>query len=738
MRSPLFLPNLAAVSAGSPKLDRIFIANRGEICCRIISTYRLLGLTSITVYTDEDAGSLHVLEADEAIRIPPRDSSQGSPFLDIDLLLRLAKQAKADAVHPGYGYLSENTEFATAIREASIVFIGPTAQAISTLGNKRQSKEFLAKNGPGIPLIPGYSGTSQEVEELRHAADAIGYPLLLKASAGGGGKGIRIYIEAGKHVEVQIIGDQHGNVISLFERDCSVQRRHQKIIEEAPCSWLSEKMRKAMCDTAFNSRIQVEHPITEEVTGFDIVALQLFVASGGNLKTLPFDDMSITGHSIECRLYAEDPQRQFLPELGIIHAWRPADPSLVPHGRVRFETAVASGTNITMSFDPMIAKIIVWGPDRAHAIQGMISVLSHSLCVGLKTNQLFLQSCLLHPDFRNPAYTTSFIERRLEKLLKHPIRGPLEELRKHITAVPAAYLWNQAAASRRHDHHFGRIGTRFRNQDQDKANNFSHILTVDIQKPISTDVTFEQVVLSTWLPRQGQRNLEHRLHQIALDSILDKVRSGTEYEQGTSPKRLAAIYNSITNLKKADSLTKVPHVNIEIKSLGSTGNQTDVVLDLNNQRFRGTLVFPDGQIIDSPIANQQPHRILFHSSVLGTWIAFKSFDTLTYIESLRVSTVADAAADHSTVVLAPMPCKVLRLLQQTGDVVRAGQKVLVIESMKMEMTIAANGDGQLNYKVQEGQALAEGEIRTHEKSLNQAWMEYWDLGDVAWLELVLQ
>ncbi|KAI8293458.1 Methylcrotonoyl-CoA carboxylase subunit alpha [Colletotrichum sp. SAR 10_98] len=442
-----------------------------------------------------DALSQHVADAHESICIGSIEHDTKNPFLNIDLLLKTALEAHADAVHPGYGYLSENADFADRVRATRLTFVGPTGQTISTLGDKRTSKEYLRTHAPEVPLIPGFSGSSQNVEDLQDAAIRIGFPVMLKASAGGGGKGMRVvreasqlqseldraqseaqrsfgssdcilekFIESSKHVEIQIVGDQHGNVVSLFERDCSVQRRNQKVIEETPCLFLDEQTKKSMSDTAIkigkllgyegagtvefvvdtatkkfyflevNTRLQVEHPITEEVVGVDLVSLQLYVAAGGRLADVPeLSALTQTGHAIECRLCAEDPNRDFMPSHDTVALWKPANPHRGASSVVRYETAMQSGASISIYFDSMICKIVVWAPTRTLAIDVLAKELANTACVGIKTNQLFLQSCLLHPGFKDTAYQTSFIPTHLHELLRNPY---LPELPRYTSAIP--------------------------------------------------------------------------------------------------------------------------------------------------------------------------------------------------------------------------------------------------------------------------------------------------------------
>ncbi|KEZ43089.1 Pyruvate carboxylase subunit A [Scedosporium apiospermum] len=722
MGKQLFVPDLPK---GSNPIRRVFIANRGEIALRVIRTCRTLGLTSIAVFTNEDALSRHVSEADETTCLGSASQENGSPFLNIPLLIDAAKTANADAIHPGYGYLSENADFAAAVRDAGIVFIGPTSQAILTLGDKRQSKEYLSQHSDTVPLIPGFTGRSQDLAELERAADTIGYPVMLKASAGGGGKGIRIireraalkaeleraqseaarsfgssdcilekYIEAGKHVEVQIIGDRHGQIISLFERECSVQRRHQKIIEESPCPWLTPVMRRSMCDVAceigrliayegagtvefivdvqaakfyfleVNSRIQVEHPITEEVTGVDIVALQLYVASNGNLNDLPLSDLSQNGHAIECRLYAENPQRGFLPELGTIHLWKQAGDEVVTSDEVRYETAVVSGTEINMSFDPLIAKIVVWAASgREAAIRKMVAVLA------------------------NTAYATNFVGSHLDELLKHPYGSGIQDVVNSLAAIPGAYLKMKSAELARNDPHrgFQRNPVRFRNQRGDKANKYTQVTVARTQRGIATDITIDSPVLSVWDQHWVRSSLDENMYLLSVAPILDHAQASLAYDSSAA-RRLTAVYANLSDLVKEAGRGTASSIHVKILSVSrlnekdlqrATAEAATIAIDVDNVRISGTLVLPNGN--DYRGAGNDIARgtkVFMHVPALGTWFSFEVFTLLAYVESLKATFATAEDSAEKDVVTAPMPCKILRVLKKSGDAVKAeGQAV---------------------------------------------------------------
>ena len=479
---------------------RLLIANRGEIACRVIRTARRLGVRCIAVCSDADADALHVAMADEAHRIGPPPARES--YLDIDAILGAAERARADAIHPGYGFLSENADFAEACAARGIVFVGPPPEAIRAMGSKSGAKRLMAE--AGVPLVPGYHGADQSPERLRREAEAIGWPVLLKASAGGGGRGMRAVERAGdfdtalagakreaaaafgddsmlieryvaepRHVEVQVFADRHGRFVHLFERDCSAQRRHQKVVEEAPAPGVGSSLRAAMCDAAIaaaraigyegagtveflldrsgafwfmemNTRLQVEHPVTELVTGTDLVEWQLRVASGEPLP-LAQDEIALRGHAVEARLYAEDPARGFLPSTGrLVHlrlpesdaAWlgreRSARYAGAPGGAgsetgVRVDAGVRAGDAVSMYYDPMIAKVVAWGPDRDSAAGRLADALAETEAAGVTVNAGFLHALVTHPRFRTADHHTRFIEERMEDLAPAEADPPTEE-----------------------------------------------------------------------------------------------------------------------------------------------------------------------------------------------------------------------------------------------------------------------------------------------------------------------
>lgn len=457
--------------------EKILIANRGEIACRIMETAQSLGIKCVAVYSDADKNARHVRMADEAVHIGAAPSSES--YLKADVILQAAKDTKAEAIHPGYGFLSENAEFSAACKKAKIAFIGPSEKSIKAMGLKDGAKAIM--ESAGVPIVPGYQGETQDPDFLKDQADKIGYPVLIKAVAGGGGKGMRLveneedfkdllgncqregeasfgnahvllekYITKPRHIEVQIFGDTHGNVVHLFERDCSLQRRHQKVVEEAPAPGISEALRNKLgdaavkaakaidyhgagtiefifdCDTSefyfmeMNTRLQVEHPVTEMITDQDLVEWQLSVAYGDELP-MEQEDLFISGHAFEVRLYAEDPSQNFMPQTGTVQHFS------YPQGEdeMRVDTGIEEGDSVTSFYDPMIAKLITWGEDRDTAAASMSELLEETYLTGLNTNQEFLHSIFENEEFLDGTVDTGFIPRNEEDLLPETYGKPL-------------------------------------------------------------------------------------------------------------------------------------------------------------------------------------------------------------------------------------------------------------------------------------------------------------------------
>jgi len=446
-------------SATSSPFDTVLVANRGEIARRVLRTCREMGFRTVAVYSEADRHAPFVREADEAVLLGPAPSAES--YLAIDKIIAAAERTGAGAIHPGYGFLAENADFAEACAAAGVVFIGPGPEAIRAMGSKIASKALMAEHG--VPVIPGFDGGDQSDAAFLAAADDVGYPLLVKASAGGGGKGMRVvrtpeelpgaltagrrealgafgdgalllerYIEKPRHIEVQILGDSHGSVIHCFERECTIQRRHQKILEETPSVALDPALRRSICDAAVkagqaigyrsagtvefvmgqggdfyflevNTRLQVEHPVTELVTGLDLVRLQLEVALG---KPLPVaqEEISTRGHAIEARLYAEDPAADFLPQTGTLSGWRFPEAA-----GLRLDSGVEPGSEVSIHYDPLLAKVVVYGPSREEATRRLAFALSQAAVFGVRTNRAFLVDILRHPAWAAGDLTTHFI-----------------------------------------------------------------------------------------------------------------------------------------------------------------------------------------------------------------------------------------------------------------------------------------------------------------------------------------
>ena len=470
---------------------KLLIANRGEIACRIIKTAKRLGISTVAVYSDADRDALHVDMADEAVRIGPAAASQS--YLDAAKIIEAARQTGAEAIHPGYGFLSENAAFAKALAKAGIVFVGPNAKAIEAMGDKIESKKLAAR--AKVSTVPGYLGVIKNAKEAVKIADEIGYPVMIKASAGGGGKGMRIaysrkevqegfassqsearssfgddrvfvekYVEEPRHIEIQVLGDKHGNVIHLGERECSIQRRNQKVVEEAPSPFIDEKTRKAMGEQAvalakavgydsagtvefivdkkrnfyfleMNTRLQVEHPVTELVTGLDLVELMLKIAAGEKLK-LKQKDVKLEGSAIETRIYAEDPARNFLPSTGRLVRYKPPREGTTVDGvTVRLDSGVEEGGEISVFYDPMIAKLITHAPTRAQAIETMGNALDAFAIDGFRHNIPFLSVLMRNRRWKAGRLSTKFIAEQFPDGFKPPLPDGAE--RDAIVAVAA-------------------------------------------------------------------------------------------------------------------------------------------------------------------------------------------------------------------------------------------------------------------------------------------------------------
>jgi acetyl-CoA carboxylase biotin carboxylase subunit len=455
-------------------LRKVLVANRGEIAVRVLRTCRVMGVPTVAVFSEADRGARHVREADEAVEIGPAEAARS--YLSIGAILDAARRTGADAVHPGYGFLSQSGEFADAVRDAGLVFVGPPGDVHRRMGDKRAARRLMAS--AGVPVLPGYDGEDQQDQALLAAARRVGFPVMLKPSRGGGGKGMRAVrgedgfagalasgrrvaraafgddamvierlVERPRHVEVQVLADAHGAVLHLGERECSVQRRHQKVVEETPSPALDEPRREALCragvaaaraagyrnagtvefllapDGTFaflemNTRLQVEHPVTEAVTGLDLVRLQLEIAAG---RPLALDQNAVArrGHAMECRLYAEDPERDDLPSPGrVLHLSEPDGPG------VRVDSGLAPGVEVSVHYDPLLSKVITWGHDRNEATERMREALRRTVVLGVATNLARLRAIVEHPAFAEGRLDTGFIEEHLGELTPHPCPPP--------------------------------------------------------------------------------------------------------------------------------------------------------------------------------------------------------------------------------------------------------------------------------------------------------------------------
>ncbi len=658
--------------------SKILIANRGEIACRVAATARRLGVKTVAVYSDADAGAAHVAACDEAVRLGPPAARES--YLLGDKIIAAALATGAQAIHPGYGFLSENADFAAACEAAGLTFIGPPASAIRAMGSKSAAKSLMEK--AGVPLVPGYHGDDQDPALLHREADRIGYPVLLKASAGGGGKGMRVvdrsedfiaalasckreaassfgddkvlverYLQRPRHIEIQVFADTQDDCVFLFERDCSVQRRHQKVLEEAPAPGMSQARRAAMGaaavaaaravgyvgagtvefiaeeprageDGAFffmemNTRLQVEHPVTEMITGQDLVEWQLRVAYGEPLP-LAQSQLVISGHAIEARIYAENPEKGFLPSIGALqHLHTPPAVTFAVHGAgtaapasVRIDSGVRAGDAISPYYDPMIAKLIVWGPDRATALARMSDALAAYQIVGPATNIAFLKRLIDSVPFSTADLDTGLIERHHAALFPPP-----QPIALALLALASAVVLRDEA--------------RAANDVNDNP----------------------WAATSGWrLQASLQRGLQLHDPQQAYPLSIGYGNSGSAGGQSFS-------------IMHGDTTTAM-------ELLPSEGTQ--VAIRLGEDIVRGTVV-RDGEALH-----------VFHAG---------SHATLQYADPMAHAGVAEVVGGRLT---APMPGKIVAVLVAAGDAVAAGAPLVIMEAMKMEHTIAAPRDGVID------------------------------------------
>ncbi|RED52550.1 acetyl-CoA carboxylase biotin carboxylase subunit [Aestuariispira insulae] len=661
--------------------EKILIANRGEIACRVIETAQSMGIATVAVYSDADCGAKHVALADEAVHIGPAPVRES--YLLGERIIEAAKQTGAQAIHPGYGFLSENAGFADLCAKNDLIFIGPPADAIRAMGSKSQAKEIMDK--AGVPLVPGYHGDNQDPDFLAAEADKMGYPVLIKASLGGGGKGMRLvekaadfaaslesckreavnafgddhvlverFVTRPRHIEMQVFADSHGQAVHLFERDCSVQRRHQKVLEEAPAPGMNEELRaemgKAATDAALaigyqgagtvefivetsedgvpgafffmemNTRLQVEHPVTEMITGEDLVAWQLKVASGMPLPKAQ-SEITCTGHALEARLYAEDPANDFLPAIGRLHHFK------TPNAIARIDSGVRAGDEVSMHYDPMIAKVITHGADRSEAIRRMVRALEQTEVAGLVTNRDFLKKAAGHPAFGSGLLDTSFIEKYETDLL--PNEG--EGASVHDLAFAALALLRQRDRQARSEaDHSADPWSPWGRTDNWRLNDTSN-----------TDIRLQPMGAS---------------EPVMVHAEID----GQDY-----------------HFRIAD----------EVLSFAAVREEG---LDLTAQ-------------VNGVKAKRAVHLRESALTVIGA----DRTQRLTLIDPMAAAGEEEGGSGRMT---APMPGKITAVKVNAGESVEEGQALMVVEAMKMEHTIAAPHDGvvaEVRFAV--GDQVAEGD-----------------------------
>ena len=648
---------------------KILVANRGEIACRVMRTAKKMGIATVAVYSDADARSPHVLMADESVRLGPPPA--GESYLLADLILLAAKETGADCIHPGYGFLSERESFAKACAEAGIAFVGPPPKAIAAMGDKIESKK-LAK-AAGVNVVPGFLGEIDDTEHAVRIASDIGYPVMMKASAGGGGKGMRLayseqdvregfeatkreglasfgddrvfiekFIESPRHIEIQVMGDQHGNIVYLGERECSIQRRHQKVVEEAPSPFVTPEMRKAMGEQAvalaaavgyfsagtvelivsgadtsgkgfyfleMNTRLQVEHPVTECITGLDLVELMIRVAAGEPLGFAQ-DDVTLTGWAIENRVYAEDPYRGFLPSIGRLVRYDPPEDARPEYGPVaadgdayvRVDDGVREGGEVSMFYDPMIAKLITWAPTRDEAIDTQIAALDAFEIEGPGNNIDFVSALMQHPRFREGALTTGFIAEEYPDGFHGAPASPA--LIRNLAAIAAFAATAEADRARRID---GQLGKR-------------------LQPP------------SDWAVKIG----------------------ATDHA-----------------------------VTISTDGIAVDGEELDIALEYT----------PGDRMIEAEIGDELLIVRIAHVSAgfrLTTRGASHRVRVLpAHVAPFARHLIEKVPPDLSKFLLAPMPGLLMRLDVAAGDKVEAGQPLAVVEAMKMENILRAEKTGRV-------------------------------------------
>jgi 3-methylcrotonyl-CoA carboxylase alpha subunit len=664
------------------RFEKLLIANRGEIACRIIRTAKRMGLRTVAVYSDPDRDAMHVGLADEAVLIGPAPAKDS--YLHIGAIIEAAQTTGSEAIHPGYGFLSENAEFAQACTDAGLVFVGPSAATIRLMGSKSAAKALMESSG--VPVVPGYHGEDQSIGTLQTAADRIGYPILVKASAGGGGRGMRLvdkaeelseavagakreaassfgndqiliekYIAKPRHIEVQVFGDADGNVVSLFERECTLQRRHQKVVEEALSVGLAAERRAAMSHAArsaaqaakyvgagtvefiadadgfyfieMNTRLQVEHPVTETITGLDLVEWQLRVAMGEKLP-LQQDQIVTDGHAIEARIYAEDPEKGFLPVSGTIRAWRE------PSGEaIRVDTGFRAGDAITPYYDALLAKLIVCGADRPQALSRLVEALDSFEIAGVTTNLAFLKALLRHPQVVRDEIDTGFIEREMSALAR---------------SAPSLAVLDLAAAC-------------------------AAVLLREQREHVASDGSPWDRTDGWTLSGRHSRRLSFRHGAERYDAVLWYGRDGLNLDFGGRTERLQFVprEGGVFDMCLGDAPERV--------SVAWSGRD----LDLSTPRGHCKLHWVDPFVAE----------------------------------------ISEAAAAGR--IVAPMPGTVTRILAEPGVGLARGAPLIVLEAMKMEHMLRAPADGRVTALkcavgdfVQEGTELADFEMAAEMETAN--------------------
>jgi 3-methylcrotonyl-CoA carboxylase alpha subunit len=662
----------------SRQINAVLIANRGEIAVRVIRTLRRMGIRSVAVYSDADRHALHVEMADEAHRIgaaPPRES-----YLDQAAVIAAAEASGADAIHPGYGFLSENADFAEACAKARLIFIGPPVAAIRAMGSKSEAKALMEK--AGVPLVPGYHGADQSRQVLQQAADKIGYPVLIKASAGGGGKGMKVvesakdftdaldsakreaknafgddrvlvekYLTKPRHIEAQIFGDSHGNIVHLFERDCSIQRRHQKVVEEAPAPDLPPERRAAIGKAAIeagkavgyvgagtvefiaeagqfyfmemNTRLQVEHPVTESITGLDLVEWQIRVARGEKLPKRR-EEIAAQGHAVEVRLYAEDPARGFLPQAGTLHHLH------LPEGLpgIRVDSGIRSGDAVSVHYDPMIAKIIASGADRGEAIARLRTALSETEIGGLATNLSLLQAILDQPEFRAGAVDTGFIARHADALLRPAGAVPMRAV---ALAALAALRTGEADAA---------------TEDSDPHSPWARLTGWRLNRDAYSDLVF----------KDGDATVTVRAHYRGGNYLLNLADGAIEAEAVLGE-------GGIITARVGDMVCKGRVLRRADEAFVFIDGNTHRLISVDPRRPAQGSAAAIGKIV-APM----PGTLTKIAVAVGD--AVKKGAVLAIVEAMKM--------EHA--VLAPRPGKVLEVRFAAGDLVPEGAELVVLEA----------------------------------------------------------